>query len=346
MASMQDVAQQAGVSTATVSRTYNEPHLIRPSTRQKVRAAADSLNYQPRTIRAAEPYGKASSRLSNAIGFQLIADQHEDMPQWNASYTAVLSGALSEASALGLHLLVHAADQRTLLRKLPRMVEERVIDGLLLVGIADDATVRILERWVPALVLVDNRDEAGFKDCILPDGFEGAHAATCSLLARGHKRLGFFGPAPKATSFHDRLRGFFCAHLETGLTPEPSHMIHAGSDAACEALLAKVLSEQERPTAFVAANDHYAFLAMRVCRSMGLRIPQDLSLIGFDDVSLSTQVDPPLSTVRVDQEWMGRLAVRRLHALLYAENRDDKHAPATCTMLPVELVLRESCRAI
>lgn len=92
------------------------------------------------------------------------------------------------------------------------------------------------------------------------------------------------------------------------------------------------------------ANDHCAFHAIRVCRSLELRIPNDISLIGFDDIPFSMHTDVPLTTVRVDKEAMGRLAVRRLHARMQAEVADN--CPCVCNLLPVSLVVRQSCRVV
>jgi DNA-binding LacI/PurR family transcriptional regulator len=346
MARILDVAKLAGVSTATVSRTFNEPHLIHPDTQRKVREAAERLHYLPRRLRSTEVRARQPTRLSGAIGFQFFAAQPSDMLLSNTFYAHVLAGALSEASALGLHLLVHTTDRHGLSQELPRMVEERAVDGLLLVGTADAVILKMLAHHVPEIVLVDNRDVAGAYDCVLSDGFGGAYAATCSLIERGHRSIEFFGYEEGVTTFQDRLRGYWCAHLEKGVALDPSRVINVVSKPKCEEQLATLLQSRNRPTALVCSNDHYASDAIRVCRQLGLKIPSDISVIGFDDTAFAHQADPPLSTVRVDKELMGRLAVRRLHARLNRLCAGGTPEAPEHTVTPVYLVLRQSCRAI
>jgi DNA-binding LacI/PurR family transcriptional regulator len=346
MSNIQEVAKRAGVSTATVSRTFNEPHLIHPDTQRKVREAAERLHYLPRRLRSAEVRARQPTRLSGAIGFQFFAAQPSDMLLSNTFYAHVLAGALSEASALGLHLLVHTTDRHGLSQELPRMVEERAVDGLLLVGTADAVILKMLAHHVPEIVLVDNRDVAGAYDSVLSDGFGGAYAATCSLIERGHRSIGFFGHEEGVTTFQDRLRGYWCAHLEQGVVLDPSRVINATTGPKSDDQLATLLQSRNSPTALVSSNDHYASHAVHVCRKLGLKIPSDISLIGFDDTTFAYQSEPPLSTVRVDKELMGRLAIRNLFARLNHADEDTSPATPVSTVVPVSLVLRNSCRAL
>jgi DNA-binding LacI/PurR family transcriptional regulator len=346
MSSITDVAKQAGVSTATVSRTFNDPHLISPGTRQRVRETALRLNYRPRRLRTQEDRTKSPLRLSAAIGFQFFAAEPSDMLLSNTFYAHVLAGALAEASTLGVHLLVHTTDRTALSQELPRMVEERAVAGLMIVGNADRDALRILSSRVPDIVLVDHRDDDGEYECVLSDGFGGTMAAASSLLARGHRRIAFFGAEPGVASFRDRLRGYCCAHVEAGM-PYDDALVIGGSEAENVTRLASVLASGERPTALVSANDHYASLAIAHCRKAGMRIPRDLSLIGFDDVAFARRFDPPLSTVRVDKELMGRVAMQRLFARLgHTGEKPFAPPPPIRTIVPVNLVLRDSCRSL
>jgi DNA-binding LacI/PurR family transcriptional regulator len=226
------------------------------------------------------------------------------------------------------------------------MIGERAIDGLLLVGTEDPVVLKELDRHVPEIVLVDHRDEDGKYEAILSDGFGGAYAATKSLLDRGHHRIGFFGNEPGVSSFQDRLRGYWCAHMEAGIQPDPYLTIGARNKSENEKALKAYLASDLHPTAVVTSNDWYALMVIRVCRELNIRIPDDLSLIGFDDVAFATQIDPPLSTVSVNKEEMGRIAVRRLYSKICVRSQNSEPQPPVLSILPVQLKLRHTCRSL
>ena len=344
MTSIQEVAQKAGVSIATVSRTFSAPNLINENTQRRVLEVARELDYQPRRARSANVTSARTTALPNAIGFQFFGASPSDTLHTNTFYTPVLAGAQAEASALGMHLLLHATDRYSLSLELPRMAQERAVGGMLLVGTADPSVLCRFAQHVPHIVLVDNRDETGAYESVVSDGFGGAFAATRYLLEMGHRKIAYFLSDPGVVTFQDRLRGYHCALWEAGLPADPSLIIMDTTADQSAQSLSRLLASPDAPTALLTANDYCAFNAIRVCRSLELRIPEDISLIGFDDIPFSMHTDVPLTTVRVDKEAMGRLAVRRLHARMQA-GAADTLAPV-CNMLPVSLVVRHSCRAV
>lgn len=360
MASIRDVARAAGVSPATVSRTFTTPGLINAQTQQRVLEAARQLDYRPPRLRtprstvresgpSAAPVRTAVAAAREAIGFQFFSatDSPFDTIVANSFYAPVLAGAQAEASALGMHLLLHATNRHGLFQEVPKMVQEQTIGGILLVGTADPAVLAAFSQHVPNLILVDNRDETGTFESVVSDGFGGACLATRYLMSLGHRRIGFLLPEEGVATFNDRLRGYRCALFESGHTPDPALVFGAASsDEEQREILTAFLARPERPTAVVAANDQNALHLMRACRDLGLRVPADLSIIGFDDAAGSDLAHPPLTTVRVDKEFMGRLAVRRLHARLHAEAAFLHSQPSVRHEIPVTLVVRESCRPI
>lgn len=343
MPSIHDVAKKAGVSTATVSRTFRSPDLIAEETHGRVMEAARQLKYSPRGSRTVKTKTKDPAVTHEAIGFQFFADRPGDAPASNAFYAPMLMGVQEEAAALGLNLLVHATDRHRLSRDLPKMVQDRSIAGMLLVGAAGDAEVlSLFAACVPHIVLLDNRDRTERFESVTSDSFNGTYAATQYLLTLGHRRIAFFLPESGVESFQDRLHGYISALFDVGITPAPSLVIRGeydDSDEMRETRLAELFGKADRPTALLTANDEYAFFALRSLRRLGLRVPEDVSLIGFDDVSFSTHTDPPLTTVRVDKEAMGRFAVRRLLARM--QGTADTRTPIQ-HRLPVTLVRRQS----
>lgn len=351
MSSIHEVAKQAGVSTATVSRTFSAPELLNAQTQERVLAVARSLNYQPRRARdgknrLAFAQGRAVVAVQDTIGFQFFASVHDDLPASNAFYAPILAGAQAEASALGFHLLLHTTDAQSFSQATPKMVSERAVAGLLLVGTMKPEVLAAFANNVPHVVLVDNRDESGTVESVISDGFGGAYKATRHLLDLGHQRIGFFLSNPDVTTFRDRLRGYLCALQEAGISIDPAWTVRENGVEASQKHLAELLSGANRPTALVAANDWHAFAALRVCRELGLTVPGDVSLTGFDDIAFSVHADPPLTTIRVEKEFMGRLAVRRLVARLRGEVGTFVSDVAVCNQVPVSLIVRASCRAL
>lgn len=336
----------AGVSTATVSRTFSAPNLINAQTQERVLEAAKQLDYQPRRGRVSVPaLNRRVGTAADAIGFQFFAAVPGDVLISNTFYAPVLAGAQAEASLLGMHLLLHTTDRRSMSQELPKMALDQAVGGMLLVGTADIGILTTFARHIPHIVLVDNRDETGAFESVISDGFGGAFASVQHLLALGHRRIGFFLSEPSVVTFQDRLRGYCCALWEAGIVPDPQIIVADVSMEQSSARLKALLESPHPPTALIAANDHCAFCAMRVCRDADVRIPDQLSIIGFDDITRSMYSDVPLSTIHVDKEAMGRLAVRRLYARMRQSGDTAAPIPCVCSQMPVTFVPRLSCCA-
>lgn len=340
MASIVDVAREAGVSPATVSRTFTSPDLLSAETQERVLAAARVLNYNPKPRRL----GTANVKIAgpHAIGFQFFSVDLQDTVATNPFYAAVLAGAQAEAAALGLHLLLHTTDRRGLSAETPKMLADRAVSGMLLVGTADWDVLDVFARHMSHIVLVDNRDVTGRWESVVSDGFSGAYQATSHLVQRGHSRIGFISTDRRIATFQDRLHGVQAALLDNGCVPHPEFAVSGESFTETEALLKDMLSSATRPSAVVAANDYHALIVMKVCRSLGLSVPGDVSLVGFDDVDFAAHVHPQLTTIRVDRALIGRLAVRRLYSRLVRDGHNPDEL-GVCTVVPVSLVHRQSC---
>ena len=347
MHSIREVAKQAGVSTATVSRAFNSPELISVHTHKRVLEAAACLGYRPLRVRGRKTLGvvSASPTVESFIGFQFFGASAADPLQANAFYAPVLAGAQVEAAAQGTHLLAHTTDRHQLTQELPKMVREQTVAGMLLVGTADPEILSVFLERVPQIVLVDHRDPTGRHDCILTNGLAGTMEAVRYLFTLGHRRIVFMRDDGYAPSFQDRVRGFVCAHFEAGYPLDPGLVVTA-AEADYPRILDALWRLPERPTAIFAANDWQAILIMHACRSLGLRVPEDLSLVGFDDIEFSSQTWPPLTTVRVEKEQLGRLAIRRLQERLLAQDNSPEAMPPVTIEAPVSLITRQSCRAI
>ncbi len=356
MSNIRDVAKEAGVSTATVSRTFTTPHQNHTKSQRKVVEAARRLGYSPRPVpqysAAREPTGVTDfgfrSSVPDIIGFQFFGAGSGDSISGNAFYGPILIGAEKAAASLGLHMLVNTIDRHASEPEVPTMAKEKMIGGMLLVGGAEARFLSTISEYVPNLVLVDNSDESLAFEAIVSDSFGGAYEATQYLLDLGHRdEIAFLLPGRKGKTFQTRLRGYVCALFENGVALNSDKVVRLPIDDADgtrqnEAIKACLLSPR-RPTAIVCANDYYALKVMQVCWSLGLRIPDDISVIGFDDIEFSSHMCPPLTTVHVDKERMGQLAVHRLYARLRQGIGVTASEPVNRHTIPVKLIARGSC---
>ncbi|MBC8134422.1 MAG: LacI family DNA-binding transcriptional regulator [Fibrella sp.] len=355
MSSIREVAKHAGVSPATVSRAFGTPSLINEQTKKRVFESARTLEYRPPRLRTtlSKPRTRAHSRkdalLPDTVGFQFftLTESSFDTLSANTFYAPVLSGAQAEASLLGINVLVHTTSRHRLFHGSSRMVRDSRVGGTLLVGVADQEVLSAFNDPIQEIVLVDHHHADCRFESIISDSFGGAHTATRHLIGLGHRRIGFFlGGLPMGT-FQYRESGYLSALFSAGITPNPDWVIGASENVArLLAELRTVLTSPDRPTAIVAANDHNALMVLRLCSEVGLRVPRDLSVIGFDDIEFASHASPALTTVRVNKEFMGRYAVRRLWERIgrranIIERAEDM--PPICHVLPVTLIVRQSC---
>jgi DNA-binding LacI/PurR family transcriptional regulator len=348
MPSIHDVAREAGVSTATVSRTFNTPGLLSEETHRRVLEAAEKLQYLPNRTRIQNRLNRVEA--SNAapvaegfIGFQFFSYSPSDVLQTNAFYAPMMAGAQAEAAALGMHLLLHTTDRHAMEQELPKMIRDRTVSGMLLVGTADPEVLGTFLEHVPDIVLVDNRDTTGKHDSVVSDGFAGTMEATNYLFGLGHERVGFLTDDPYAPTFQDRLHGFVSAHFDAGRTLDPNLILRAQPVEYLVPVIAEYLNRPNRPTAMIASNDMNASQIFQACRELDINVPNELSVIGFDDIDVSAQLWPPLTTVRVNKELMGRLGVNRLCSRLKAQDGSVEAMPVVTIEVPVSLVVRQSC---
>jgi len=336
MPSIFEIAKEAGVSASTVSRTFNSPHLINNETRQRVLEVAQRMNYAPLRQRVAR---EQRTTATGVVDFHFFAEVPDDTLQGNAFYSQVLAGAMAEAADLGVQLILSTSGRHDPSAPLPSAVVNGNATGLLLVGAADEKVVHKFLASGKSAVFVDTHDPSGSHDAVVTDNIGGAREAVDYLIKLGHKRIGFVTGGHEVDSFRERLNGYICAHYWANVPYDPSMIVFNESDA-----LRECLHRSGRPTAFMCANDDCAIRVMQICHDLGLSIPGDVSLVGFDDVDFSSRTIPPLTSVHVPTDLLGRLAVRRLQARLTSPQ--EAVTLPSYSVVPVRLVERKSCRSI
>lgn len=329
---IRDVASHAGVSVATVSRVINDsPHKVHAATRRRVLRSVVRLAYRPNAVARGLRRGTTHS----------IALIVPDIT--NPFYPAIARGVEDAARRHGFAVVLGNTDgdpkrERAYLD----ILRTRWVDGVLFAGVGGDVDElrTLMAQGVPAVVIARDVD-GGHIDTVLADGFAGMRLATVHLLRLGHRRIAFVGGPRALPVARERLLGYRRALREYGVGARPSLVVSGdfrvdGGRAAIRRLLAR----REGFTAVVAANDLMAIGAMEALRSAGRQIPQDVAVVGFDDIPFAAYVDPPLTTVVQPTYRLGALAVERLLSLM----RGDHGGPRRIVLQP-QLVIRRSCGA-
>lgn len=308
--SLLEVAHHAGVSPATVSRVINNSAPVRENIRSKVIASAESLGYDI-----------TPTRTSIGISTRTVAIIVADL--LNPFFPELIRGVDLEARQDGTGLLLYDTAEDTQPEEhLLRMVSNRGLDGVIVAGsrITMDELVAHCKRFAVPMVMI-NRTLQCCSDvaCIRVDFERATYQAARHLLSLGHKRIGYLA-GPEATEMSlARRQGLEGALNEVGLELNQEWMSSgfpnvAGGFQAMSALLA--LPEGERPTAVQAYNDLMALGALKAIRAHHLRVPEDISVVGFDDISLAAHSSPPLTTVEQPKAYMGSLAMRMLREMM------------------------------
>ncbi len=324
-----DVAAEAGVSIATVSKVINDRYGVAADTLTKVKAVIAELGYESSLVARS-----MRSLRTNVIGI-LVAD----IEPFSAE---LLKGAARAIRETDYELIVysgsgHGKEHSGWERRNVSRLSGTLTDGIILVT----PTVVDVSDAAP-IVTVDPHAGPPSLPSVHSDNLAGAVTATDYLIGLGHRRIGFLAGRPDLESARLREQGFRHALADAGIVLDPE-LIRVGEYApeTTEEPARELLTRAEPPTAIFAANDLSAIETMHVAQSLGLSVPDDVSIIGFDNIPESALIEPPLTTIDQSIQQMGREAVRLLVALI--DGTADGPRQVT---LPTRLVVRQSCRAI
>lgn len=340
-----EVARRAEVSVGTVSRVFNNHSNVSDEIRQRVLKVAADLGY---TRPGGQPI-LASGRALKEVCF-LYCHKGDTLPlTLNPYWAPIFYGVEREARLANIKLTYRTLDEEEQpARHLTSFLVEMRPGGLLLVGPAELETVKAFQVTGLPLVLVDHYlpDLSPPVDAVLGDNFQGARLAMEHLFAQGHRQIAFIGggnvpgsrPSYGIYSIQQRWASYCMALLDHGLSVdynlvESGKLTSESGYAACQRLLARGVGF----SAIFCADDITAIGALKALREAGRRVPEDVSLIGFDDVELAQHVTPPLTTIHLSADQLGATALRTLIAR--AVNPD---ASCVTNLLGVTLVKRGS----
>ena len=328
-ATIKDVSRIAGVSMKTVSRVLNKERYVSDKTRLRVEQAVAELNFLP-SVAARILAGKRSHQIA------LIYDNHS--PHYiHQIQTGVWARCIEE----GVRLLAQPSDvaSTSLARDVGGLIDQTQVDGVILSSPVTDAAsvLEELERRGVSYVRISPGTDHERSSSVSMDDVQAADDMTSHLIALGHRRIGFVIGHTNHTASDLRLFGYRRALDRAGLPFEPKYVRPGAFDFASGEAAADILLDlQNPPTAIFASNDDMAAGVLTVAHRRGLSLPGDLSVAGFDDTALASQLWPPLTTVRQPTRELAYAAA----SLLFEAQGENVHR-----RLPHELVLRASTAA-
>ena len=324
-----DVAELAQVSKMSVSRVLNGQSGVSASTRQRILAAVEQLGYVPR------PAPNARAGTSRLIALLI--------PNMTNSYMGeILRGVSGAAERLNYGLMLYSqglADHERRTNYYLSLLNNTIVDGVLMVIPRDyEIIVEALKARDLPYVSIDDHSDTGADPSVTATNRRGILDAMRHLLALGHRRIGFITGRMDVVCSHDRLQGYRDGLAEVGL-PFDADLVREGDFSQPTGFRQawSLLQLKPMPTAIIASNDSMAFGVMDAAKAAGLTIGQDISIIGFDDIFMSSQVYPTLTTVRQPMEAMGETAIDMLVMLLQGRTVLNPRQE-----LPTELIIRQS----
>jgi DNA-binding LacI/PurR family transcriptional regulator len=336
MATSEQVAQLAGVSRATVSRALNGSARVSDEARERVYAAIAALDYEPDVI--------AQSLVRQRSCVIAISLFHEDgiLPLSHLGrtsqyfYLGLYENIEREAVALGYDLLVPSHPHGKSPEHYIRSLQTRRVAGVIMLHVAEARAQALIHSEIPT-VFIDSVAQGSHATYVKSDNVDGTRQATEHLLSLGHRRIAFLTGRTTDLPGLERLLGCQQALAQASIAPDSGLIRQSGWEVAEAYEAARVLLAERRDfTAIVAGSDFIAIGILRALTEQGLRVPEDVSLVGFDDIDFSQYTTPQLTTMRQDRMAMGRGAVQRLVALI--EGTEE----VSPLILPTQLIVRRS----
>lgn len=333
MVTIKDIARLAGVSPSTVSRVVSNHPRISPETSRKVKAIMEEQGYHPNVMAKS-----LVSKTTQTLGIMLPRPAEELFQ--NYFFGELLRGIVTQATRMNYDLLMTTATSSSdEVNTISRLARGRRVDGvLLLASKRDDPLIAFLSKEKFPFVLI-GRSEA-YPDAAMVDNnnIQTAYDATNHLIAQGHERIGFVSGPPDLTLSHDRLLGYQKALSEHGLETRAEWIVEGEflQESGFRAM-SQFMSLPERPTAMVVIDDNVAFGVLRGLSELGYRVPDDISLVSFNNIALSELASPPLSSVDIGTYQLGYTAVQSLLRVIHEEPIHQNPV-----IIPHRLIVRES----
>lgn len=330
---MSDIAKEMGVSVVTVSNALNDRGGVSEEMKQRIRARASELGYRPSAPRSPRKPSPEMMQESGSIG--ILTSERFVGPRGTFYWflTAGVSKELTQHNLYSVYESVSAADEQN--GVLPRIVADRQVRGLIIVGqLAKEYLDCLTATHIP-MIFLDFYDKHSEIDAVISDNYYDSYLITDKLVMLGHKNIGFIGTVTATSSIHDRFLGYVRCLMENKLPYREEWTLPDRMENGT--LLPELNYPEEMPTAFVCNCDEAAFRVIGDLQKKGYRVPEDISVTGYDNYTVSDMCTPAITTVEVDLTEMAHTAV----SLLLARLRDPQK-PAARHVIPGRVILKES----
>jgi len=325
---MRDVAERAGVSVTTVSHVINGTRHVSDELRNRVLEAMQALAYQPNAL-------ARSLRRNESCTIGMI------LPDAMNPYFAEIARSIEDTSFSEDYSVIICNSDGNLAKELNyiNVLMEKRVDGIIFVAAGMSAEhIRMLQDKRMPVVVVDRDSPGVMVDSVQINNAAGGWLATSHLIELGHTHIACIAGPSDVTPSGERVDGYRRALHEAGLPILAENIVRGDFHAASGYQITKeLLARDKRPTAIFACNDLMAIGALSAAKAMGFRVPEDISVVGFDDIYLAAYSNPPLTTVRQPKYEMGQLATK-----LLLERIQDPDLPPRTPLLDTELMIRAS----
>jgi DNA-binding LacI/PurR family transcriptional regulator len=337
---IEDIARQANVSKSAVSIVLNDKPGVSPETRQRILELVRQSGYIPRSMIKSE----RMYRSPKLIRFLACVSSAVVSPQYSSStfFSSLIHGLEKKCRQFGYGLMFASMEGTDIASELRSMESEHPVKGVVLLGTnLSKPDIEAIARHTPNIVVIDNCYDSTDLDFVVMNNTAGAYAAVRYLVGLGHERIGYVGSCTRVHNFDLRREGFERAIADSALSTDPNMMfsVRPSIDGAFTDFSDILKTEAPLPDAMFCESDYMAIGVMKALTAQGIRVPEDISISGFDDVPEASIVSPGLTTVHVEKERIGEIAIQRLH------DRIEKKADYTMKILiDTRIVKRSSCQ--
>ena len=296
---MRDIAERLGVSSVTISKALNDKEGVSDELKEKIKVVAEEMGYRFNTHAKSMKEG-----LSYNLGIVIHERFTGTKTAFYLQFFQLLSMVLESYHYSGiLHILSHEDEAQL---NLPRIYTEKKVDGLIFLGQVQKKYAEEIQKIDIPAVFLDFYTDRNEIDSVLTDNFYGVYEMTNYLVQNGHKKIAFLGNVHATSSIQDRFLGYFKSLLEHRIDLKKEYVI---KDRDERGFYIDIEFPEEMPTAFVCNNDEVAYNLINELQRKGIRVPEDCSVVGFDNSLFATLTEPPLTTVAVDAEEMSKVSV-------------------------------------
>lgn len=329
--SIDDIASLANVSKSTVSRALNDSPLVKQETKKRIQAIAREHNF-----RINAPARNLSTRQSHTIGFVTHAHHIKSYSMEDLFSLEIMGGVANGLREIGYEMLVANVQPRDSGWAHQYLDSGRVDGFILMTSTRKQYHIKTLVDMKAPFIVWGIPDEKYRYCTVTGDNFEGGNLATKHLISNGRKRVAFLGGAPQELEVHDRYAGYEAALIDSGLDVDPNLITYGDfSHLSGVSAMKQLLNQAPDLDAVFVNSDLMAIGAIKVLQNQGKRVPKDVAVVGYDDLSIAAYNNLPLTTIRQNIPMAGKLLAQNLIQYI-------KTGVITNVTLPVELVIRES----